>query len=246
MNYSDILRFIKAEAFLLSAIPAVAISICFFFEIGYLKFYGVPVGVVEVDIYKIIISCMCLFAFFYYIIEIFYLLLEFASRASKFASIFWISLIPGLLVVLFAYLYRLHTLLWVAIGVWVMFYFYFWSLMNERERKRKDSGGGESDSSLVSKAKIFVFLSIIAIGLSFGLGYTIAFDKVSYFVVADDKVLVEIYGDKLVLASFVKKEGGGTLTGDVEVVKIDEYNLKGKIQRLGKLERVESLDQKDN
>jgi len=57
MKTSDVLSFIKAEAVLLSAIPAVAIAISFFFELGYLFFYNAPASVISVDFYKVMVAC---------------------------------------------------------------------------------------------------------------------------------------------------------------------------------------------
>lgn len=243
MKASDILSFIKAEAFLISAVPAVAIVISFFFEIGYLRFYGVPIGVVEIDIYKIIISIMCLIAFFYFVVEIFYIVLKWAGGSNKFVSIFWVSMIPGMIIALFSLLYRIYFLLWFAAGVWFICYLYVWFLMVEREKNKKDLSGSKEDS-LANKIKVFLTMSALAVGLSFGVGYNVALDKVSYFVVNNEKVLVEIYGGRAVLAYFVKKEEGAFLTGEVEVTSLGDYQLKGEYKRLGKITPVETLIQK--
>jgi|SRR3990167_913316 hypothetical protein len=240
MKSSDFLQFLKTEAFLISALPAVAVVISFFFEVGYLKFYGVPVGVVEIDIYKIIISVICLVAFFYSVVKVFYLVLGWADRGNKFVSIFWVSMLPALLVALISFLYRLYFLLWFAVAIWFFCYLYVWVLMGEREKNKKDVARSDG-YALADKINGFVFMSVLAAGLSFGVGYNVALDKVSYFVVGGKRILVEVYGGRAVLANFVEKDGGIFLTGEIEVSSLDDYKMKGKFKRFGEIKPAEIL-----
>ncbi|WAJ35873.1 hypothetical protein OU800_14710 [Pseudomonas sp. GOM7] len=245
MKTSEILTFLKAEAFLLSAIPMVAIAASFFFEIGYLGFYGVPPNVIEVDLYTVIISCMCLVFLLYVVVEIFYTVINFARKSNKHLTAFCISLIPSLMVLLFAGLYRVSQLLWLALAFFVIFYLYVLDLIKQKGSVEVEAKKDES-LILVDKFKGFLFVAILMAGLSLGVGYNVALEKVSYFVVGDDKVLVEIYGDNVVLAYFKASDSGGILTGEIEVVKLSEYTLKGEQQNLGKVRSVKDEERRAN
>ncbi|KJU80186.1 hypothetical protein N619_06800 [Ectopseudomonas oleovorans] len=94
---------------------------------------------------------------------------------------------------------------------------------------------------MLDKIKGFIFLSLLAFGVSFGVGYRLALDKVVYFVVDGDKVLVEIYGDKVVLAKIKDEDGISKLTGQVEILSLGGYELKGELRRLGKLKAIKAL-----
>lgn len=239
MNTSEILGFIKNEAFLLSAIPAAAIIVSFIFEAGYLKFYGVPLGVANIDIYKVVVSCLCLLSFFYLIGEVFYLVMGFAERYRGLVGIFCISLMPAGVLSLFAILYGLYFLFWFALGAFVIFFVYGWLYL--RDKTKRQEMKEEDDIKLIDKIKGFILLSLLAFGVSFGVGYRVALDKVVYFVVGDGKVLVEIYGDKVVLAEIINENGISRLTGQVEVLGLGDYELKGELKRLGKLKAVKPL-----
>lgn len=239
MNISEILGFIKNEAFLLSAIPAAAIIVSFIFEAGYLKFYGVPLGVANIDIYKVIVSCLCLLSFFYLIGEVFYLVMGFAERYRGLVGIFFISLIPAGIFSLFAILFGLHFFFWFALSAFVIFFLYGWLCLREKAKKQEEPK--EESIGLLDKIKGFIFLSLLAFGVSFGVGYRLALDKVVYFVVDGDKVLVEIYGDKVVLAKIKDEDGISKLTGQVEILSLGGYELKGELRRLGKLKAIKAL-----
>lgn len=245
MKTSEILTFLKAEAFLLSAIPMVAIAASFFFEIGYLGFYGVPPNVIEVDLYTVIISCVCLVFLLYVVVEIFYTVINFAKKNNKHLTAFCISLIPFLMVSLFAGLYRASQLLWLALAFFVISYLYVLDLIKQRDKVEVEAKKDES-LILVDKFKGFLFVAILMAGLSLGAGYNVALEKVSYFVVDGNKVLVEIYGDSVVLAYFKASDSGRILTGEIEVLKLSGYTLKGEQQNLGKVRSVKDEERRAN
>ncbi|MFG0585459.1 hypothetical protein ACF8C1_19760 [Pseudomonas sp. zjy_9] len=245
MKATEILSFLKAEAFLLSAIPMVAIVASFFFEIGYLGYYGVPPNVIEIDLYTITISCVCLVFLLYAVVEIFYILINFARKSNKHVTAFCISLIPCLMIVMFAGLYRMVDFLWLALAIFIISYLYVLELMKEENPDKRESKKDES-ILLVDKFKGFMFVAVLMGVLSLGAGYSIALEKVSYFVVDNDKILVEIYGDNIVLANFETSDSGRILTGEIEVVKLSGYTLKGEQQNLGKLRSVKDEERRAN
>jgi len=234
MKISDFVVFLKAEAFVLSAIPAAAIAVSFIFEMGYLSFYGAPLSVIEVDIYKVIVSCVSLIVLFYLIVEIFSILFGLAGKFNKTVGAFFVSLIPGVLITLFAMLFKLYILYWLAAGVVLLFYLFVIAELR-RERSTDEKLPKSAEHVLAGKIKEFLFFSFIVAGLSFGVGYNIAMDKTKYFVINDNRVLVELYGEKVVLAYFKSQKEERTLTGVVELANLSDSQLKGRIQRLGPL-----------
>lgn len=244
MKVSEVFTLLKAEAFLLSAIPMVAISASFFFEIGYLGFYGVPPNVIEVDLYTVTISCVCMIFLLYFVVEVFYIIINFARKNNKYLTAFCISLIPCLMIALFAGLYRMYQLLWLALGIFVISYLYVLDLMREKESGAEVQERKDESLVLVDKFKGFFFAAILMAGLSLGVGYNIALEKISYFVVDDDKVLVEIYGDNVILAYFRVADSEKILTGKVEVLKLSGYTLKGEQQNLGQLRSIKDEERR--
>lgn len=219
---------------MLSAIPAAAIAVTFIFEMGYLSFYGAPLAAIEVDVYKVIISCVCLIVLFYSIIEIFSLLLGLAGKSNKVVGAFFVSLIPGVLISLFAILFKVYFLFWIATGVVALFYL-FVIIELRRERSTDENPQNSEEHVLVGKIKEFLFFSFIVAGLSFSVGHNIAMEKIKYFVVDENRVLVEIYGDKVVLAYFEIQNKERALTGEIELASLSDSQLKGRSQRLGPL-----------
>ncbi|MCQ4274661.1 hypothetical protein [Stutzerimonas degradans] len=234
MKISDFVVFLKAEAFVLSAIPAAAIAVTFIFEMGYLSFYGAPLAAIEVDAYKVIISCVCLIVLFYSIIEIFSILLGLAGKFNKIVGAFFVSLIPGVLISLFAVLSKIYFLFWIAAGVVVLFYI-FVIIELRRERSTDENLPKSEEHVLAGKIKEFLFFAFIVAGLSFSVGYNIAMEKIKYFVADENRVLVEIYGDKVILAYFKIQNKERALTGEIELASLSDSQLKGRSQRLGPL-----------
>lgn len=240
MKVSDVVVFLKTEAFLLSAIPAVVIVVSFIFEVGYLSFYDAPLSVVEIDIHKIIVSCACLIILFYWIAEVISGLMKMARRFSKVIGAFFVSLIPGLIIALFALLFKVYLILWAAAAVVLLLYLPL-AIELRRERSKENENVERDEGSLIGRIKEFLLVGAVVVGLSFGAGYSVASDKVKYFVVGDDRVLIEMYGDTAVLAYFGGKKGMHTLTGEIELVSLSEFQLKGRFQRLGPLTPAETL-----
>ncbi|MGE6659348.1 hypothetical protein ACQKEK_01185 [Pseudomonas sp. NPDC077408] len=234
MKISDFVIFLKAEAFVLSAIPAAAIAVTFIFEMGYLSFYGAPLAVIEVDVYKVIVSCVCLIVLFYSVIEAFSLIFGLARKSNKFVGAFLVSLIPGVLISLFAILFKFYFLFWIAAGAVALFYLIV-MLELRRDRPTDENLPKSEDHVLAGKIKEFLFFSFIVAGLSFSAGYNIASDKVKYFVINQNRVLVEIYGNKVVLAHFNSQKKERTLTGEIELASLSDTQLIGRNQRLGPL-----------
>lgn len=240
MKVSDIVVFLKTEAFLLSAIPAIVIVVSFVFEVGYLSFYGVPLSVVEIDVHKIIVSCACLIILFYWIAEVISGLMKIARKFSKVVGAFFVSLVPGLIIALFALLFKAYLVLWAAAAAVLLLYLPL-AIELRRDRYKKDEDVERDQGSLVGRAKEFLLGGAVVFGLSYGVGYSVASDKVKYFVVGDDRALIEMYGDTAVLAYFGGQKGMHTLTGEIELVNLAEFQLKGRFQRLGPLTPAETL-----